>query len=823
MSATITREAMQAEAIQVLHIAQRLASGHSHRSYGPAHLLKALLHRDIGLIPLLDSLDKDSYYLDDWADVRLEHYPRANPVPEPEPDEEALAVITEADYIRIRLHKDQIDPLCLLAAVSTPGVGFSFDQLKTFPLTRDELVNASTTEQLPTQQQIASNGQTKSNSSGSPALAKYCILRTEGQPVIGRDKELRMMAEILCRRSKPNVIICGEPGVGKTALVEGFVQALARKEVPLLLQQAQLFELDNGALIAGASYKGEIEDRLKSILREIKQQEKAILFIDEIHSLLDKQGGAAGAVNILKPELARGELTLIGATTPDEYRKHIENDEGLNRRFELLQVEEPDNETAFQMLKSVLPDYATHHQLGLDDEVIRESIRLARRYIKNRKLPDAAIDLTDRSMAAVRLMNDTAAAEIEGLKKQVNELASPAPGQPPADLEAWHWCCRQMQQKISPILLGHLQSDINPLQLEAPEAVQQYLETAIAELEKAAEEKHEQLTKFDVAAMVAAKTGIPVGRLQSQERERLLNMEAMLGQRVVGQNHAIRSIADAILESRSGLGKPGQPVGSFFFLGPTGTGKTELAKSLAEFLFQDESFMIRFDMSEFKEEHAAALLYGAPPGYVGYEEGGLLVNKIRQQPYAVVLFDEIEKAHQSVFDVFLQIMDEGKLHDKLGKTGDFSNAVIIFTSNIGSQFIVEEFGRGQIPSSGKLMEIMNNYFRPEFLGRLTEIIPFAPMKAEMALAILDIQMKAVFQALNRQGITLNITGEARQLLAVQGFTPAYGARPLGGIIRNMVRRPLSRKIITGELKTGSKVELRLNEAGEPEWVIEQKI
>jgi ATP-dependent Clp protease ATP-binding subunit ClpA len=326
-----------------------------------------------------------------------------------------------------------------------------------------------------------------------------------------------------------------------------------------------------------------------------------------------------------------------------------------------------------------------------------------------------------------------------------------------------------------------------------------------------------------VAVVIAAKTGIPVGKLQSQEKERLLGMESSLKQRVIGQDHAIKSLADAILESRSGLGKPGQPMGSFFFLGPTGTGKTELAKALAAYLFQDESFMIRFDMSEFKEEHAAALLYGAPPGYVGYEEGGLLVNKIRSKPYSVVLFDEIEKAHQSVFDVFLQIMDEGKLHDKLGKEGDFSNAVVIFTSNIGSNFIVEQFNNNVIPSSAKLIEIMADKFRPEFLGRLTEIVPFAPMTETMVRSILDIHLKSVHEALNKQSIQLNVSEEAKTLLARQGFTPAYGARPLAGVIRTQLRRPLSRKIITGELKNGDTITLQLDKKNELEWKLNEPI
>jgi ATP-dependent Clp protease ATP-binding subunit ClpA len=814
------------EVNDAVHIAQRIATDHFHSTYGCAHLLKALLHKNTNLHNLLVNMDKDVYYMEDWADARIEHYPKSNQVPEPDADEEAQAVMNEADYVRIKLHKDKIDAVCLLAAISTPGVGFTFDQLKTFPVRRDDFLNTLPDVDEMIQDIVSSGTDQQQAKKTVNAVAKYCIqknkqLQQKEYSIVGRDKELRLMCEILGRHTKPNILMIGEPGTGKTALLNGFTQAVLKKAVPPFLQNITVYELDNASLLSGAGYKGEAEDRLKSILQELKQQTGVVLFIDEIHILLDKSGIASGIVNILKPVLATGELTLIAATTTDAYRKHIEPDEAFNRCFELLKIEEPDDATAFRMMKHAMPGYIQHHKIEMSDEVMQECIRLAKRYLKERKLPDAAIDLADRSMAALRLMNDTGKHEIEKLEAQLNE-AIQENEKAAASIESWHWLCRQLQNKISPILLTHIQSEINPLQLETVDAVKDYLSGAIAELKKAVEEPHNSLLKPDIASVVSSKTGIPAGKLQSQERERLLNMEATLKQRVVGQDHAIKSIADAILESRSGMGKPGQPVGSFFFLGPTGTGKTELAKSLAEFLFQSESFMIRFDMSEFKEEHAAALLYGAPPGYVGYEEGGLLVNKIRQQPYAVVLFDEIEKAHSSVFDVFLQIMDEGKLHDKLGKEGDFSNAVVIFTSNIGSQFVVDEFNKGSIPSSSKLMEVMNNYFRPEFLGRLTEIIPFAPMKQEMVRNILDIQLKTVYQALEKQGIQLNISEKAKDSLANMGFTPAYGARPLATVIRNLVRRPLSGKIIKGELKHGSIIELDVSDDKNFKWVLKKQ-
>jgi ATP-dependent Clp protease ATP-binding subunit ClpB len=821
MQETLIAETATNTIENVMHIAKSIAAEHSHTTYSTPHLLKALLHEDAGLLPIIASLDKDWYFMEEWADVRLEQFPKGVLRGEPTLDNSVNAILDEADYVRIKQAKDIIDPLSLLAALCTPGIGFSYDQLKSFPLTREELIAVG---KLPSSNNTTTslNGN-KNNAApvGTNALTKYCINKIEAVQkkevlIVGREKELRMMNEILCRLSKPNVLIVGDAGVGKTTLTNGFVQEVINKNVPDVLLTNNIFELDNGAIIAGASYKGEVEDRLKNIFKELKQFEKAILIIDELHVLLDKQGAAAGAANILKPEIAKGEVTVIATTTLDEYRKHIEKDEGFNRQFETLIMEEPDVETAFQMIRKVIPSYEKHHNITVSPETIHETIRLAKRFVKEKRLPDAAIDLADRAMAGLRLINEKGNEEVAALENSYNNLKIQMA--PEATLQDWQWLYKQTKQRLSPVLLAVLSTTTsNVEELVTIDSIKKEFDIILLELKNAISNKHTELLKSDVAVVIAAKTGIPVGKLQSQEKERLLNMEESLKQRLVGQDHAIKSIAEAILESRSGLGKVGQPMGSFFFLGPTGTGKTELAKALAEFLFQDESFMIRFDMSEFKEEHAAALLYGAPPGYVGYEEGGLLVNKIRAKPYSVVLFDEIEKAHQSVFDVFLQIMDEGKLHDKLGKVGDFSNAVIIFTSNIGSNFIVEQFNNNIVPTSNKLMEIMADKFRPEFLGRLTEIIPFAPMTETMVRSILDIQLKGMHQALDKQGIKLSITDGAKTALAKQGFTPAYGARPLSSVIRSQLRRPLSRKIITGELKAGDTVHLQTNKKDELEW------
>jgi ATP-dependent Clp protease ATP-binding subunit ClpA len=588
-------------------------------------------------------------------------------------------------------------------------------------------------------------------------------------------------------------------------------------KVPENLKSARIFELDYGSLIAGASYKGEVEDRLKNIIREIQQFDKAILFIDEIHVMLDQHGAASGVVNLLKPELSRSNLTIIGTTTIDNYTKLIEPDEAFDRQFEIIKLEEPDEQRALKMLKEIIPAYESHHKLKAGEDIIVEAVRLSKRYLKERALPDSAIDLIDHAMSGVRLMSDISAKKIEELKSNLENLHDG--NDESTRMSGLEWFCSDLKNQISPILFSKLNEEENSAQLTSAEEIYTYCKKILADLETLSGSQTDSLEKSDIGAIVSSRTGIPLGKVQTRERDRLLNMEQYLKRRVVGQDHALKIVADAILESRSGLNKAGQPIGSFFFLGPTGTGKTELAKSLSEFLFQDESFLVRFDMSEFKEEHSAALLYGAPPGYVGYEEGGLLVNKIRQKPYSVVLFDEIEKAHSSVFDIFLQILDEGKLHDRLGKEGDFSNSIILFTSNIASQYIVDSFEKGIIPTSEKLTEIMCDYFRPEFLGRLTEIVPFAPINKENVVKIFDIHMKNLYKSLFDKGIKLDLDQSVKEKLAMSGFSPKYGARPIVGTIRNQLRRPLSKMIIAEEIHRGSEVQLTLGENENVVWNI----
>lgn len=813
-----------------IQIAQSFAKEYYNEKFSLAHLLRGLLHKDVGLLDFLKSLDKDTGYMIEWAEIRMEDSPRASKLPDVVmADEKVAAVLEEADNIRLKLGLDDISPICVLAALVKPNVGFTVEQLKSFPLKEKEILDLYLSD-------ASVKGAVGLSSNGTPggltaaksanALLKYCIDKTslakEGKidPIIGRDKEMRMMLEILGRRTKPNVIIIGDPGVGKTALVDGFALNLVEGKVPDNLKSSILFELDLGALVAGASYKGEVEDRLKNIIKEIKQFDKAVLFIDEIHTLLDPKGPASGgAANLLKPELARGEITVIGATTLDEYRKIIEPEQAFNRRFETLKVDEPDVITATKMMEKVVPAYEAHHKLEVNKDVLGECVRFAKRYVKDRRLPDAAIDLLDRTMAAIRMMNETSGKELDSLKTEFETIQQENADDLVQKLAGLRWFYNSLKNRLSPVLIGQLEDPADPLKIEDVEELITHLTDMLDKLLELSKNITGTVSKQEIAAVISYKTGIPLGKIQSQEKQKLLEMEDILKRRVVGQDHAVKALADAIVESRSGLNKPGQPIGSFFLLGPTGTGKTEVTKSIADFLFNDEKAMIRFDMSEFKEEHSAALLYGAPPGYVGYEEGGLLVNKIRTQPYSVVLFDEIEKAHPSVFDIFLQILDEGKMSDRLGKEGDFSNSLIIFTSNIGSEWIVEQFDKNIMPKSNQLMEIMTKYFRPEFLARLTEIVPFAPISESNVVRILEIQMKSLLESLDKQSITLQISEDAKKKIALTGFTPKYGARQISGVIRTQLRRPISKLIVSGKAVKGAAINVGLDENEELTWEI----
>lgn len=817
---------------QAIQIAQSIAKEYRCDQYGSPHLLKAVLHDDIGISSFLKLAKIDVNRLREWADYRIKKYPRsARPAAEPRADATVEKVMNVADIVRLKLTVDQVDSACVLAALCKPKVGFTEDALKTFPLTEEQLLQVYLDEAINTAPAPASANGAKKNSSlagnkEGGALERFCIDVTELarsggiDNIVGRNREIRKVAEILGRRTKPNVIIVGEPGVGKTALVEGFAHLIVAGEVPNRLQNAELLELDTGSLIAGAAYKGEIEERLKGILAEIKAEPGRILFIDEIHILLDPQGGAGGAANLLKPELARGELTVIGATTHAEYRKYIEKDEAFKRRFDIVAVEEPDEKKAVRMLQALAPAYGEHHDLELTHEALTESVSLATRYMKDRQLPDAAIDLLDRTAAAVRMMVDTSLDEVDRFAGKLDDLVEEyQEGDADLYLAELQWYETQLRDSVSPILMGKISDLKQTGSIEDTGLLLEYLRELIDGLREHAGGEKTSIEAADVAAMVAFAKGIPIGKIQADEREKLDGMADQLNGRVIGQEHAVSSIASAIKVSRAGIADAGRPVGSFFLLGPTGTGKTELAKALADYLFNDENAMIRFDMSEFTQQNSGELLTGAPPGYVGYEEGGMLVNNIRKQPYSVVLFDEIEKAHPEVFKTFLQVLDDGKLMDKLGKVGDFTNAIILFTSNVGSEYVVESFNKGEIPSQQLLTDRMGQYFKDEFLGRLTEIIPFAPISETNIVRIFRLQVRKLLKSLRLKGMETTLTPVAENYYAMRGYSPRFGARPLRRVILNDLQKPISHLIISGKLQEGKSLTIDLDDAGEPKFNI----
>lgn len=815
-----------------IRLSKGIAREYGNGYYAPAHLLYAVLHKEIGLHSFIESLGKDINYIREWAEVRIEEYPKTSTDGDILPDVQIQKVFEQSDNIRLKWGLLEINPLCVFTALTVPKTGFDIDTLKSFPVREREIHDlffntSNANDRVIANMDIENNSPLFTAKKGN--LEKFCInkntlvLQEKIFPIVCREQENRMMMEILGRFGKPNVLIIGDAGVGKTAMVDGLAYNIVKGAVPHFLKDMTIYELDTGTLIAGATYKGEIEERLKGIIKELESVGNSILFIDEIHTLIDSKQGNSGATNILKPELAKGNITVIGTTTIDEYRKLIEPDHAFNRRFEVLQVAEPDILSTVKIIESTLERYTKYHEVGVDQDSLQESVVLAKRYVKERRLPDAAIDLIDRTLSAVKMINQSAAQDIKNFAEQLASIESTQSLLEKDRIEKLKLLSFHLNHRLSPILLGILSEKISLK--EEPVTDKGWRDKLLEEIDILREftkHKIEEITVHEIATVIASATGIPIGKIMSEEKERLLNMEDMLRKRVVGQDRALKVIVDAIVESRSGMNKQGQPIGSFFLLGPTGTGKTELAKTLAEVLFNEEKAMIRFDMSEFKEEHSAALLYGAPPGYVGYEEGGLLVNKIRRQPYSVVLFDEIEKAHSSVYDIFLQIMDEGKLHDRLGKEGDFSHAIILFTSNVGSEWLIQQINEGKNPSTADLMEVMGSYFRPEFLARLSEIVPFAPINETMLIKIFDIQLKGVKDLLDKQDISLEITQEAKKLLSNRGFNPKYGARQIVGTIRNYIRRPISKMIIEGKMFSKNTILIDIDEKQEIVWNIKKE-
>ena len=818
------------------NIANSFAEEYCSDAIYPAHLFKAVLHKEIGLVHFIESeLDKDYFYLQDWADVQMQLAPRAvRPMRDLEYSPEAQAVIDEAENYQVKFDLEECTDVCVLAALVTPGVGFTFDQLKTLPLTPSDIsakMGGGANVEAPYMEGAELTKRTPAAGGGKGSLAKYCVDKTaiaragNLDNVIGFEKEISVIYEILGRKTKANLLITGEAGVGKTSLVNGFVRELAADHVPGFLSGAVAYELDTAALGGDAQYKGEVEDRFKNVINEVEALPNAVLIIEAIDKLFDKQGSLFGASSILKNELSKGRLQLLATSSIDGFTKNIETDKEMTSKLEKITVEEPTADLALRILKGAIPAYEEYHGLACDETVMSDAIRLAKRYLTEKSLPDSAFDLIDRTMAQVKTMNDLTGSIITELREKLEAIKASAEGKDKADeglMKELDWLNYELFNKVSCILLAGVDSDTDFSKIATIQERVDFIASTLDKLTELSAEKRTELKSDDLSAVVAKQTGIPLGKVQTKERDRLMGAEDTLKKRVVGQDHAVKKVLDAVYEARSGLSKKGQPMGSFFFLGPTGTGKTELAKALATFLFGDESALVRFDMSEFKEEHSVALLYGAPPGYVGYEEGGLLVNKIRQNPYSVVLFDEIEKAHKSVFDLFLQILDEGKLHDRLGRVGDFSNALILFTSNIGAQTIVDKFNSGIIPENNELMDIMQGYFRPEFLARLTEIVPFSPITDKTVTKIFDIHLKGLLKLLEEQNIELTLTPEAREAIALRGYNQQYGARPVLGIIRKELRHPISKMMIAGDVKAGDKIEVRAGKDGQAVFVINGK-
>lgn len=736
--------------VDLIHISQAFAVDNKSPQIEPVHIFRALLHKSAGLVNYIeDSLNEDYYYLIDWCDIHIQQCDKSPyPMKKAEFSRDSQNVIKEAISLEEQYGTETHKLEFLLTALVSPGVGFSSEQLKTMPLSREKVLSF-----------ISKNVKNAVNSSKEirPSVndrksqnVYYNSLfdATNDVEIINMENDLRSLVEILARKDRANALIVGDTGVGKTSLIRKLTDKLTQGELPASISSIQPYELDLIALSQGVSYKGEIEDRFKSVIDELSDISQPVLVIENFHRLGETSSPLNAILPSIKKILSNNTIQFICTSSIDGYTKNLEKDRELTAYFEKISLEAPTEEEAIGILDSKKTIYEQYHNITLDGDVIPEIVRLAKRYMPERNLPASAIDLLDRSMASVKIEKE--------MEQTTNEESS----------------------------------------------------TII-------------LKKDEIRNVVAKMTGIPMGNIQSEERQRLSSAEDILHKRVVGQNHAIKSILDAVFESRSGLSKKGQPIGSFFFLGPTGTGKTELAKSLAEFLFNDDTSILRFDMSEYKEEHSVALLYGAPPGYVGYEEGGLLVNQIRQHPYSVVLFDEIEKAHRSVFDLFLQILDEGKLHDRLGRVGDFSNALIIFTSNIGSDYIFKSFGEGHVPTHDQMLEVMQGQFRPEFLARLTEIVPFSPITPEMIDRIFDIHIQNLLKMLREQNISLTIDESARKYVTKVGFNAHYGARPILGIIRKEIRRPLSKLIISGDINSGDSVTMKYNEeTKEIAWDIE---
>jgi len=842
------------KAQEAFQAAQRHAEGKKHQQLDAEHLAWALVRQDDGVVPpLLKKVGVDVTGLRRDLDRALDRLPQVTGGGQMYAAPRLQETMTKAEQEAERLQDEYVSTEHLLIGLMEIG-GVVGDLLKQAGLTRDRLLSALT-EIRGTQRVTDQNPEDKYQ-----ALVRYSRdltdLARKGKldPVIGRDEEIRRVIQVLSRRSKNNPVLIGEPGVGKTAIAEGLAQRIAHGDVPEGLKSKRVMSLDMGALIAGAKYRGEFEDRLKAVLKEVTAAEgEIILFIDELHTLVGAGAaeGAMDASNMLKPALARGELRCVGATTLDEYRKHIEKDAALERRFQPVLVAEPTVETTISILRGLKGRYELHHGVRVRDAALVSAAVLSHRYITDRFLPDKAIDLIDEAASRLRIEIDSLPTELDEVERKIRQL------------EIEREAVKKEQDEVSRERLERIERDLSTLGEEKSRLTAQWqnekaaigtLRSLKAEVEKATEEAEraeragdlgraaelrygtvidlnkrleaeqqrlkdvhsttrllkEEVDEEDIAEIVAKWTGIPVTRLLEGEIQKLVHMEERLRERVVGQDEAVVAVSNAIRRARSGIADPNRPMGSFIFLGPTGVGKTELAKTLAQFLFDQEQALIRIDMSEYMEKHAVSRLVGAPPGYVGYEEGGQLTEAVRRRPYAVLLFDEIEKAHPDVFNILLQLLDDGRLTDGQGRTVDFKNTVVIMTSNAGSQHI-QDLAHDEAEMKQQVMAALRAQFRPEFLNRVDDIIIFHPLRTEQLNRIVEIQLAAVAKRLEDRHLRLELTDAAKAVLAVEGFDPVYGARPLKRVIQRDVLNPLSLKLLQGEFRDGDVIRVDVRE------------